>query len=286
MPSDSPFATLQQAAIKALPEFTGDDDENVTKFINAIEHIGSFTNWNESAIHTLATIKFSGPAFNWYTNNKDMLNTWSTLKSNLLDRFQPPLSTIKAKLKTRQQQPGESLSRFYDDIIELCKQVDKNMPMHMIVDYLLDGVRADLRLHIKRRMATESSDASPSLFLTIARVEEALQQDESFASPSSLLSQPYFGPVAVTAKSSTKAPRASLAPGTSSNNRVASTSSRNSAPPSVPSDRSVSTRPFRPCLVCNGSNHRTIDCNHRQSTGCFKCGDPTHVVHDCPAVFQ
>jgi hypothetical protein len=37
MPSDSSLATLQQAAIKALSEFTVDDDENVTKFIKTIE---------------------------------------------------------------------------------------------------------------------------------------------------------------------------------------------------------------------------------------------------------
>ena len=140
--------------MKELPKFTGEPDQKVTQFVDAIEHIGTFTEWTEPALHTLASIKLGGLAFNWYNNNKDTLRTWPLLKANLLERFQPSISVAKTHLKTRRQQPDESLSTFYDDIIELCKQVDKDMPIYMIVDYLQDGVRDDLKVHIKRRMAT------------------------------------------------------------------------------------------------------------------------------------
>ena len=179
MSLSSPFATLQQTTIKELPKFTDDSDQKVTQFVDAVDHIGALTDWNDSALHTLTTIKLGGLAFNWYNNNKDTLCTSSVLKTNLLQRFQPSLTVAKTQLKTRRQQSGETLSTFYDDIIELCKQVDKNMPIYMVVDYLQDGVRDDSKLNVKRRMAISSDEPTPALFLKIARIEEELQQEVS-----------------------------------------------------------------------------------------------------------
>ena len=39
---------------------------------------------------------------------------------------------------------------------------------------------------------------------------------------------------------------------------------------------------FSNCKICNRTNHRTIDCFHKQTTGCFKCGQPNHTIRDCP----
>ena len=272
----SPFASLQQTAMKELSKFTGEPDQKVTQFVDAIEHIGSFTEWTEPALHTLATIKLGGLAFNWYNNNKDTLRTWPFLKANLLERFQPSISVTKTRLKTRRQQPDESLSAFYDDIIELCKQVDKDMPIYMIVDYLQDGVRDDLKVHIKRRMATMPDAPSPALFLKIARAEDELQKDVSSVAPPSLFSQPYFGHVAVATNTSTAVPHHYHAPTTST--PAPRAPFRNTPPNSAPR--------YRPCLICNKTNHRTIDCSGKQPSGCFKCGDPTHVIRACPQVFQ
>ena len=255
--------------MKELTKFTGDPDQKVTQFVDAVEHIGTFTEWTDPALHTLATIELGGLAFNWYNNNKDTLRTWPLLKANLLDRFQPSISVTKTRLKTRRQQPDESLSAFYEDIIELCKQVDKDMPIYMIVDYLQDGVRDDLKVHIKRRMATMPDAPSPALFLKIARAEDELQKDVSAALPPSLFSQPYFGHVAVATNPSMAVPHHYHTPSTSYHSGHPNSASR-----------------YRPCFICNKTNHRTIDCYGKQPSGCFKCGDPTHVIRACPQVFQ
>jgi hypothetical protein len=282
----SPFATLQQAALKELPKFTGEPDQKVTQFIDAVDHIGIFAEWDDAKLHTLAIIKFGGVALNWYNNNKDVLRTWSILKTHLVERFQPSRSYMKTQLKTRHQQPGESLSTFHDDIVELCKQVDKDMPPYMIVDYLQDGVRDDLKIHIKRRMASITEVVTPATFLKIARTEEELQNETSFTPTSSSHSQPYFAPVAVATRSPITTNNRSSAPDDSLNKRDRTTSSRHNPSRSSNSGQSKSDRPYRPCLICNRSNHRTIDCYHKQATGCFKCGDRTHAVRDCSQVFQ
>jgi len=44
---------------------------------------------------------------------------------------------------------------------------------------------------------------------------------------------------------------------------------------------------FYNCKVCDRNNHRTIDCFHKRTTGCFNCGQ-NHNVRDCtlPPNFQ
>ena len=272
--------------MKELTKFTGDPDQKVTQFVDAVEHIGTFTEWTEPALHTLATIKLGGLAFNWYNNNRNTLRTWPFLKANLLERFQPSISVTTTGLKTRRQQPDESLSTFYDDIIELCKQVDKDMPTHMIVDYLQDGVRDDLKVHIKRRMATIPDALSPALFLKITRAEDELQKDVAAAPPPSLFSQPYFGHVAVATNTSTAVSPHYHAPATSTSTPAPRAPFRNTHPRSSDPGHPNSAPRCRPCLICNKTNHRTIDCSGKQPSGCFKCGDPTHVIRACPQVFQ
>lgn len=50
--------------------------------------------------------------------------------------------------------------------------------------------------------------------------------------------------------------------------------------------RTQHSRQYDPCLICQQTSHRTIDCHHKQPNGCFKCGQPSHQVRDCPTVFQ
>jgi hypothetical protein len=275
----SPFTTLQQTALKELPKFTGESEQNVAQFIDTIEHIGSFTAWGPTELYTLTTIKLGGLAFNWYNNNKDSLLNWQLLKAQLLARFQPSLSLTKTRLKNRRQQPGESLSNFYDANIELCQQIDRQMPMYMIIDYLVDGVRDNLRIHVKRRLASTTAPLNASLFLSIARAEEELQNDLSLLPPPSSFSQPYFEQVAAT----TYRPSPTYQ---SPRDRPAAPASDNRSPRSYNQDRFHSGQTYRPCLVCARSTHRTIDCPRKQLNGCFKCGNRGHPVRDCPQVFQ
>ncbi|CAF2192443.1 unnamed protein product [Rotaria magnacalcarata] len=58
----------------------------------------------------------------------------------MLERFKPSMSAAKTQLKERTQQSSEPLLAYYDDIIDLSKQVDSNRPLHMIVDYLQDDL--------------------------------------------------------------------------------------------------------------------------------------------------
>ena len=47
----------------------------------------------------------------------------------------------------------------------------------------------------------------------------------------------------------------------------------------------IGARKFKPCLICQLNNHRTIDCHHKKPHGCYKCVQSEHLIRDCPAVF-
>ncbi|CAF1298080.1 unnamed protein product [Rotaria sp. Silwood1] len=283
----NPFQNLlNTTALKELPKFTGDPNQKVTQFINAVEHIGSFAGLNESMLHSIATIKLGGSAFNWYDNNKDHLQTWRDLKQHLLERFKPSLSAIKTRLKERKQQPGELLNAYYDDIIDLCKQVDQNMPLHMIVDYLQDGMRNDLKIHVKRRLKTLDDEPTPGIFWKIAHDEEELLNEIPSETQQSIFpTSPYFAPATAVTQKQQSSSENSLHSQIPQNTRTTDymhilNKSRAYRP------RPTQTNHFYPCLICQRSNHRTIDCYHRQPRGCYKCGNHNHNVRDCPQVFQ
>ena len=279
--SPNPFlATLQTTALKELSKFTGDHSQKVTQFITAVEQIGAFTRLDSPMLHSIAIIKRGGSALNWYENNKDSLHDWPSLRTHLLERFKPSSSALKTQLKARRQQPGETLLTFYDDIIDLCQQVDSNMPLHLIIDFLQDGVRDDLKIHIKRRLRTLPDPITPAAFLRIARDEEELQKESFSNTASSSFTQPYFPQInATTRTSSSTSPRFA---------RFESPAVQSSSFTPHPSRTrfSAAAQSFRPCLICHKSNHRTIDCYQKKSTGCFKCGDSQHTVRNCPQVFQ
>ncbi|CAF1654997.1 unnamed protein product [Rotaria magnacalcarata] len=159
MESNSFVNLNQSTALKELPKFTGDPQQKVTQFIDGVERIGTFTESNESLFNSIATIK--------------------ELKQRLLERFQPSLFTAKTQLKERKQQAGETLIAYYDEITDLWKQVDNNMSLQMIVDYLQDGLRHELKIHVKRQLRAFNDEPTSAIFLKIARDEEELQHETS-----------------------------------------------------------------------------------------------------------
>ncbi|CAF1539454.1 unnamed protein product [Adineta ricciae] len=260
-----PFlASLQATALKELQKFTGDPSQKVVHFINSIEQLRTFTPLTDAMLHAVATLKLGGSAFSWYENNRDSLNSWSSLKAHLLERFKPSLSTAKTRLKERRQQPGDSLLVYYDDIIDPCQQVDHSMPHHMIIDYLQDGLRDELKIHVKRRMRTFTEPPSPAQFLKIARDEEELQQEVLYSQTSVInTTQAYFAPVSAV----TSVPPL-LSPPFMNTLSYDHSSSRSPQ----------SQNQYRPCLICKQSNHRTINRREKNPLVVINGGVPSYSM--------
>ncbi|CAF4333788.1 unnamed protein product, partial [Rotaria magnacalcarata] len=74
------------------------------------------------------------------------------------------------QLRTYKQTINQSITQYYDKVIELCKRVDTSMTDSMKLQYLLAGVKQSLKLHI-----VLYDPQSPETFLSYARkVEDTL----------------------------------------------------------------------------------------------------------------
>ena len=61
------------------------------------------------------------------------------------------------------------------------------MPLHLIVDYLQDAIRHNLKIHVKRRLKTLNYETTPAIFLKIIRDEEELLNEILSETPQSII---------------------------------------------------------------------------------------------------
>ena len=165
----------------------------------------------------------------------------------------------------------------------------------IIFQFLLCGLNAVLKKEISRR---ESSITSLSDFLHYAKLEDDLYDKFEKSHNLSLESQqPHFNYDHSTASSlvtRTQPPYQYYHHPKRDNRQPYSTQPQRFThpPPSAFQRQQIHNQPrsqhqFNNCKVCNRTNHRTIDCFYKRSTGCFNCGQ-NHNVRDCilPPNFQ
>ncbi|CAF3969994.1 unnamed protein product [Rotaria magnacalcarata] len=163
----------------------------------------------------------------------------------MLERFKPSMSAAKTQLKERTQQSSEPLLAYYDDIIDLSKQVDSNRPLHMIVDYLQDGIRHELKIHKNYRM-------------------KPLLKQQSIIPP-----QPHFAHL--TAATDKPLKKSDTSRRLNHCQQTFEHTQSSIKPRPYHPNSSVKLQPYYPCLICNRTNHRTIDCYNKEESGCYKC---------------
>jgi len=214
------------------------------------------------------------------------------------------------QLKQRRQKPDELIINYCDEIINLCREVDPKMSDLTIIQYLLSGLNTNVRKELSRR---ESAMNSLDEFLKYAKIEQDLNDTFDKLGEISIDQQPQFDfsrPLHTTTTAAintrkydyqndkrngqSKQPmhiQSSDLQRNSDGRRAGSSQlSSNSIRRNVfrrngqtkkPSTLQANTSQQRlNCLVCGRKNHRTIDCFHKQKSGCFKCGED-HMIRDC-----
>ena len=319
-------------SLQNLEKFTGDETRKVSKFINSIERIGRMIEANGEILYHMCTAKLVGEARSWYEDNLPLAE-WSDLKTALVARFEPTLSSSKIfeQLQERKQQSDETVTSYHDAVIKLCREYDPSMSQKMMVSWLENGIQSSIKTQIKRQMKLLSESArTTQAFLKIAKDEQELQRDNTPQYEETPTYSSYFKTtVSATLPQAEKhvsdslpsysrqyvpshtfnkthsqnKPFATPQSTTSNSNfiprkpQTASAWSRSQYPnhedqrtrtnsKATQDVRTENSRRFDPCLICQRTSHRTIDCHYKQPNGCFKCGQPDHQVRDCPTVFQ
>jgi hypothetical protein len=83
------------------------------------------------------------------------------------------------KLKRRKQRTDESITSYFDDIVDLCRDIDTNMSDKIINQHLLSGLNPDFKKELSRRQPTIQSLND---FLKYAKIEQDLHDtfDKSY----------------------------------------------------------------------------------------------------------
>jgi hypothetical protein len=310
-------STLLSKARKArfddLPNFSGHPSEDVERFLKSIKNITKAT--DESDDHQLLEIargKLVKSAGLWFDNNELKFKTWLDFETAFRTRYFSTMivHTKFEKLKRRKQRTDESITSYFDDIVDLCRDIDPNMSDAMIIQHLLSGLSPDFKKELSRR---QPMIQSLNEFLKYAKIEQDLydtfdkshhlsfESQQSLAENNSSLVPPLatavqpknqqfrFTPHTNNKSSDDKRnsrpvfPRTTTGPVNRQNQR-----SRIPRTDNKPNPTTTSTpKPTFNCKVCGRKNHRTISCFHKKKNGCFNCGQD-HLVRDCksPPNFQ
>jgi hypothetical protein len=293
------LARARKARYDDLPNFSGHSSEDAERFLKSIKNISKAT--DDSTDPLLLEIvrgKLTQNAGSWFDDNESQFTKWSDFETTFRNRYFSTtiVSTKFDKLSQRKQQYDESVTTYYDDIITLCREVDSKMPDTIIIQHLMKGINPEFRKELTRRQTTIST---LSEFLKIAKLEQDLHDTFTQVQDTTIQSEVhpmYHLSSQVNKMASHHNSKYRQQQSTSRDQNHHSTTNvprgistykqPSSHVPETTSERHRQTQ-YRSCKVCGKQNHRSIDCNKKQSFGCYNCGKQ-HSVRDCtdPPHFQ
>jgi hypothetical protein len=309
------LAKARKARFDDLPNFSGYPSEDVERFLKSIKNLTKAN--DETGSHQTLEIvrgKLTRSAGKWFDDNEHNFKKWSEFETAFRNRYFPTTSTHTKfdALKQRKQLPDEPITSYFDDIVNLCQETELEMSDEIIIQHLMSGIIPDLKKELSRR---ELSIITLDDFLKYAKIEQDLY--DTFEKPRHSSVEPQQShfhqngssiPSLTAMVNKYNHRQQSMQQNDHRSYPISTRSSvsqRNSIPQfgnrsTIIPDKQISynsqqitsrqkqinhqqTLPnkFSNCKICNRTNHRTIDCFHKRTTGCFKCGQTNHIIRDC-----
>lgn len=309
------LAKARKARFDDLPNFSGHSSEDVEQFLKSIKNITKSNDASNNAeILEIVRGKLVKSAGLWFDNNEGLFRRWSDFEMAFRNRYCSTtlMYTKFDKLKQRKQMDNEPIAAYYDEVVNLCREIDPEMSEHMIIQYLISGIDHRLKKAVSRH-APHMKNLNE--FLTYAKIEQDLHETfgknncsssgtEELALNNSNESSPL---ITATINHSNPTPkrmnenhdyskhaqpkssesyrnsmtRTEYRPRATYNYQFNQQPTRNTSSNNYQNHWVNTKQNFGRCKICGRNNHRTIDCAHKRATGCFNCGQP-HVVRVCP----
>lgn len=127
--------------------FSGTSDEDVDDWTKHYERVSSHNNWDDTI--KLANVVFflKGTALHWYDNHEEEIGSWDVFKSTFTEVFGKPACRRQQAsdvLSRRFQAATESSTSYIEDVLRLCRRVDKDMSEDNKVRHLFKGLSHEL----------------------------------------------------------------------------------------------------------------------------------------------
>ncbi len=299
------LARARKARYDDLPTFSGHPSEDAERFLKSIKNITKASDDSTDKLFLeIVRGKLTQTAGSWFDDNESQFTKWLDFETAFRNRYfsTTMISAKFDKLSQRKQKYDESVTVYSDEIITLCREVDPKMPDTIIIQHLMKGINPEFRKELTRHQPAMST---LSEFLKFAKLEQDLhdtftQSQETMIQPEpyttyhlssqvnqmALRNNPKYRQQNYTPRNQNFLPtttRRSDGNRNSYSNAPRGTSMHKQNYNNVEgttSERHRQTR-YRLCKVCGKQNHRSIDCIHKRSSGCYNCGQQ-HSVRDCP----
>ena len=284
----------QKEAMRKLVDFSGESDEiDIEEWLYDLTNLFSLMKLKDETkiLETMGIL--TGPALRWYQENLRSFTGWEDAERSLKDRFKEFVSgsQVLQEFFQLQQEENQSVTSFYETVIRKYRKAKQLITEQQVITALQTGVKKTLKEHLIRQ---EKEIKKPEEWLQIAKEEEYVQkriQQQLNGFYSETMNPAFFEPMLPTATIQAKPPqnphehtqhphrqehKPNYSQAYGSRNEYRSTGRIDEG------SRGERRRPIDSCLVCNRNNHPTAKCLYKKEHGCFKCGQATHRVRDCP----
>jgi hypothetical protein len=272
VPDNSPTSHLQRTVaddiIKRPTYFRGSQDD-VHNWLDKLEQRFTMAQWSdENKLHYIS-IHLQDNAYRWWMQTSSTIKTWSSFRDAVIRAFGSTRIQELAfeQLKWYKQTVNQSITQYYDKIIELCQKVDPAMPDSLKLKYLMAGIKESLKTHV----ALQDPKTTETFLSSARKIEDvfALTNTDNEVIPNDATLN------ATTYQSRPNQPSFTR----TSNNNFGRSNSRYTNP--------TRTRSTHYQKTSSGNNahqqHKPskFTRSNRRSNDCFKCGTPGHYARDC-----
>ncbi|CAF3745451.1 unnamed protein product [Rotaria sordida] len=175
VPDHSSISRLQRTVadeiIKKPTYFRGSQDD-VHDWLDKLEQRFTMANRNDEQKLRYISIHLQDDAYRWWMQTSTSIKTWSAFITAIAQAF----GSIKVQeiafeqLKWYKQTINQSVTQYYDKIMELCKKVDPIMPDSLKLKYLMAGIKDSLKTHV----ALQDPKTSEAFMLSARKIEDVL----------------------------------------------------------------------------------------------------------------
>lgn len=126
--------------------FNCTDDQDVEDWLVSYERVSTHNNWDDQIKLDSMIFYLAGVANLWFRNHEADLTTWSQFTTNFTEVFgRPAVRKLRAeqRLRERAQQSGENITSYIEDVVDLCKRVDRTMAEADRIRHILKGIDDD-----------------------------------------------------------------------------------------------------------------------------------------------
>ena len=173
---DRTLVDLRKAIVASLirnPKTFAGGTEDVTKWIEEIEHLLEVAHIPESTRLDLISYSLRGDALEWCKNNKSTLSSWITFVTEIKRAFTSSFHEEMAfkRLESYTQGENQSIRNFFNEILKMCKEADSTMSESTKLKTLVNKTRPTIQFEVRKKKPTNTSQ-----FLEYAKEAEELLQ--------------------------------------------------------------------------------------------------------------